>query len=46
MKKIIALLLVLLMIPVAFAEETAPIMEVHQFNLGYADGYFIRCGDT
>ena len=46
MKKIIALLLVLLMIPAAFAEETAPIMEVHQFNLGYADGYFIRCGDT
>ena len=46
MKKIIALLLVLLMIPVAFAEDTAPIMEVHQFNLGYADGYFIRCGDT
>lgn len=46
MKKIIALLLVLLMIPVAFTEETAPIMEVHQFNLGYADGYFIRCGDT
>ena len=46
MKKIIALLLVLLMIPVAFAEETAPIMEVHQFDLGYADGYFIRCGDT
>ena len=45
MKKIIALLLVLLMIPAAFAEETAPIMEVHQFNLGYADGYFIRCGD-
>ena len=45
MKKIIALLLVLLMIPDAFAEETAPIMEVHQFNLGYADGYFIRCGD-
>ena len=46
MRKIIALLLVLLMIPVAFAEETAPIMEVHQFDLGYADGYFIRCGDT
>ena len=46
MKKIIALLLVLLMIPVAFAEEIAPIMEVHQFDLGYADGYFIRCGDT
>ena len=46
MKKIISLLLVLLMIPAAFAEETAPIMEVHQFNLGYADGYFIRCGDT
>lgn len=45
MKKIIALLLVLLMIPAAFAEETAPIMEVHQFDLGYADGYFIRCGD-
>ena len=46
MKKIIALLLVLLMIPVAFAEEPAPIMEVHQYNLGDADGYFIRCGVT
>lgn len=45
MKKIIALLLVLLMIPAAFAEEAAPILELHQFNLGYADGYFIRCGD-
>ena len=46
MKKVLPLLLALMLLPfAALAEETAPIMEVHQFNLGYADGYFIRCGD-
>ena len=46
LKNLVALLLCLLFIPVASAEENAaPIMEVHQMNLGYADGYFIRCGD-
>lgn len=45
MKKLIALLCCLLMIPAAVAEEAAPLLEVHQMVLGYADGYFIRCGD-
>ena len=46
MKKIIALLFVLMLLPTAsLAEEASPILEVHQMNLGYADGYFIRCGD-
>ena len=46
MKKFLSLLFVLMMLPFAvLAEETAPILEVHQMNLGYADGYFIRCGD-
>ena len=46
MKKIIALLFVLILLPIAsLAEEASPILEVHQMNLGYADGYFIRCGD-
>jgi len=46
MKKIIALLFVLMLLPIAsLAEEASPILEVHQMNLGYADGYFIRCGD-
>lgn len=46
MKKIIALLCCLLFIPAAFAEEAAPLLEVHQMVLGYADGYLIRCGDV
>ena len=46
MKKCLALITVLMMLPfAAMAEETASILELHQFNLGYADGYFIRCGD-
>ncbi len=45
-KKLLALLLcALLLLPGALAEEAAPILEVHQLVLGYADGYFIRCGD-
>ena len=46
LKKLFVLLLCLMLVPAAFAEEAAtPILEVHQMNLGYADGYFIRCGD-
>lgn len=47
MKKLIALLFVLMMtLGTACAEDkTAPVMEVHQLELGYADGYYIRCGD-
>lgn len=48
MKKLLALLCaLLLLVPGALAEEEAetPILEVHQMVLGYADGYFIRCGD-
>lgn len=46
MKKLLSLLIVLMMLPVAFAQETAaPLLEVHQMVLGYADGYFLRCGD-
>lgn len=48
MKKFFALLLCLLMaFPVVLAEETAsPVLELHQMVLGYADGYYIRCGDA
>ncbi len=47
MKKLLALLLcALLLLPGAFAEDTAPVLEIHQLAIGYADGYFIRCGDT
>lgn len=47
LKRIAALLLSLLLLsPAVMAEEAAaPILEVHQLPLGYADGYFIRCGD-
>ena len=47
MKKLLSLLFVLMMmLPAAVAEEeAAPLMEVHQMVLGYADGYFIRVGD-
>lgn len=47
MKKLLSLLFVLMMmLPAAVAEEEkAPLLEVHQLVLGYADGYFIRCGD-
>lgn len=46
LKRILALLFCLMLLPSAMAEETAPIMELHQMDLGYADGYFIRCGDV
>lgn len=47
LKTIAALLLsLLLVVPAVMAEEAAaPILEVHQLPIGYADGYFIRCGD-
>lgn len=46
MKKLLAFLCCLLMlIPAAYAEEAAPILELHQMELGYADGYYLRCGD-
>lgn len=47
MKKLLSLLFVLMMmLPAAVAEEeNAPLLEVHQLAIGYADGYFIRCGD-
>ena len=48
MKKLLSLLFVLMMmLPAAYAEEeSAPLMEVHQMAIGYADGYFIRVGDV
>lgn len=47
MKKLLSLLFVLMMmLPATFAEEeSAPLMEVHQMAVGYADAYFIRVGD-
>lgn len=47
MKKLLSLLFVLMMmLPAAFAEEeSAPLMEVHQMAVGYADAYYIRVGD-
>lgn len=48
MKKYLILLLTLMMLPFAQAEEAAPatpLLEIHQMQLGYADGYFVRCGD-
>lgn len=45
MKKLLALLLVLFLCPCALAED-APILEVHQIALGFADGYLIRLGDV
>ena len=47
MKRLLAFLLCLLLLcPAAVAESGAPVLEVHQMVLGYADGYFIRCGDV
>lgn len=47
MKKLFVLLLCMMMLPAAIAEEEAdaPLLEIHQMVLGYADGYFVRCGD-
>ena len=49
MKRILAILLCLLMlIPAATAEKeaSAPLLELHQLAIGYADSYYIRCGET
>lgn len=35
----------LLLLPCGGAEEAAPVLEIHQLEIGYADGYLIRCGD-
>ena len=48
MKKLLIVLLAVMMLPFAHAEEAAhdtPLLEIHQMQLGYADGYFLRCGD-
>ena len=46
MKKFLIVLLAVMMLPFAQAEEeAAPLLEIHQMQLGYADGYFLRCGD-
>lgn len=47
-----SLLLLTLLLPFASAEEkteaeqTLPMLELHQVNLGCADGYLIRFGNT
>ena len=46
-----ALLLLTLLLPFASAEKTEaeqalPMLELHQVNLGCADGYLIRFGNT
>ena len=48
MKKLFALLACLLMLcPCVLAEDAAaPVLEIHQMALGYADGYYLRCGDV
>lgn len=45
MRKLFALLMALLLCPAVLAEE-APVLEVHQIALGFADGYLIRLGDV
>lgn len=49
LKKLLALLFCLMMLASAAAAEepaaTAPILELHQMAIGYADSYYIRCGD-
>lgn len=48
MKKLFAFLACLLMLcPCVLAEDgAAPVLEIHQMALGYADGYYLRCGDV
>lgn len=46
MKKLLLLLLSLMLLCPALAEETRPVMQVHQMMIGFADGYLIRCGDV
>lgn len=47
-KKIIALLMLMLTLslPAPAEEETVPVLEVHQINVGFADGYLLRLGDV
>lgn len=46
MKRLFAFLLCLMLLcPAAVAEESAPVLEVHQMCIGYADGYYLRLGD-
>lgn len=45
MRRLFALLMALLLCPTVLAEE-APVLEVHQIALGFADGYLIRLGDV
>ncbi len=46
MKRLAALLTALWMLCVPALAETSPeTLEVHQLNLGFADGYFVRLGD-
>ncbi len=47
MKRIMALLLgACFLLGAAGAESERPVLEIHQMTLGYADGYFLRCGDV
>ena len=47
MKKLLALMLALLLVPAAFAEApAAPLLQVHQLMIGFADAYLIRLGDV
>lgn len=50
MKKLLALLVCMMaFVAAAVAEEpeaSAPILELHQLAIGYADSYYIRCGDV
>lgn len=41
----LALLVALSLLPGLAAAEEKPLLQVHQMAIGYADGYFIRCGD-
>ena len=47
-KRLLAFLCCLFWFSCALAEEpaSAPILELHQLDLGYADGYYMRCGDV
>lgn len=47
MKKLLALVTALLLVPAAFAEAPEePLLQVHQLMIGFADAYLIRLGDV
>ncbi len=48
MKKLMMILLALLLAVPVLTETTEPalLMEIHQIDMGFADGYFIRLGDV